>query len=123
VASVSMMISSKSEGAPGPSLLGTGEITDTNDATKNQTCTYQADDLSRLKSVDCGANTWAQNFSYDAFGNINKSGSGNYAAAYNALTNQVSGGVAISYDANGNQLRARACRASPGTRRPVSQRR
>jgi RHS repeat-associated protein len=86
------------------STLNQMQITDTNDATKSQTCTYTADDLSRLKSVNCGSSTWAQNFTYDAFGNINKSGSGNYAAAYNALTNQVSSGVATSYDANGNQL-------------------
>ncbi len=87
------------------------QITDTNDSTKNQTCTYQADDLSRLASVNCGASTWAQNYSYDPFGNINKgvpSGSTGtaYAAAYSALTNQVSSGISPlpSYDKNGNQL-------------------
>lgn len=81
------------------------QITDTNDSSKNQTCTYSADDLRRLASVNCGSNTWAQNFTYDAFGNINKAGVGNatsYQYAYNAITNQVSGGP--SYDKNGNQL-------------------
>jgi RHS repeat-associated protein len=80
------------------------QIQDTNDTAKNQTCAYSADDLQRLTSVNCGSDTWAQNFSYDAFGNINKSGSGNYAAAYYALTNQVASGVTTGYDANGNQL-------------------
>jgi YD repeat-containing protein len=76
-----------------------------------QTCTYSADDLSRIASVNCGSSTWAQNFSYDAFGNINKSVPGGatgtaYGAAYSTVTNQVSSGVspAPSYDANGNQL-------------------
>jgi len=81
------------------------QIVDTNDSSKSQTCTYTADDLRRISSVNCGSNTWAQNFSYDAFGNINKAGAGNatsYVAAYSAITNQVSGGP--SYDSNGNQL-------------------
>lgn len=78
--------------------------TDTNDTSKSQTCTYSADDLGRIASVSCGSNTWAQNFSYDPMGNINKTGVGNatsYNAAYSEATNQVSGGPA--YDANGNQ--------------------
>jgi hypothetical protein len=81
------------------------QIVDTNDSSKSQTCSYSADDLRRLASVNCGTNTWAQNFSYDPFGNINKAGVGNatsYVAAYNGITNQVSGGP--SYDSNGNQL-------------------
>jgi RHS repeat-associated protein len=77
-------------------------INDPNDATKSQTCTYSADELSRIASVNCGNSTWAQNFTYDAFGNIQKTGSSNYIAAYSTVTNQVSGGP--SYDANGNQL-------------------
>jgi RHS repeat-associated protein len=81
------------------------QIIDTNDSSKNQICTYSADDLRRIASVNCGSNTWAQNFAYDAFGNINKNGVGNatsYIAAYSPITNQVSGGP--SYDSNGNQL-------------------
>jgi RHS repeat-associated protein len=81
------------------------QIADTNDSSKNQTCTYAADDLQRIASVNCGTNTWAQNFTYSAFGNINKANVGNatsYQVAYNDVTNQVSGGPA--YDANGNQL-------------------
>jgi RHS repeat-associated protein len=84
-------------------------IADTNDSTKNQTCTYSADDLKRLASVSCGTSTWAQNFTYDPFGNINKANAGNatsYPAAYNAVTNQVSSGISPlpGYDKNGNQL-------------------
>jgi hypothetical protein len=61
--------------------------------------------MPRIASVNCGSNTWAQNFSYDPMGNINKQGVGNatsYNAAYSEGTNQVSGGP--GYDANGNQL-------------------
>ena len=39
----------------------------------SQVCNYSYDDLGRSKSVDCGASTWQQNFSYDAFGNLSKS--------------------------------------------------
>jgi RHS repeat-associated protein len=83
--------------------------TDTNDSTKNQTCTYAADDLARIASVNCGTSTWAQTFTYDPFGNINKANNGGattYAASYSAITNQVSSGIspAPTYDANGNQL-------------------
>ena len=85
------------------SRSGSGEqYTDGSPAPLNQTCKYTADDLSRIASVDCGNSTWAQTFSYDAFGNIQKSGTSNYIAAYSPVTNQVSGGP--GYDANGNQL-------------------
>jgi RHS repeat-associated protein len=79
--------------------------TDTNDSTKNQTCTYSADDLTRIASVNCGSSTWEQNFIYDPLGNITKSGSLTYAAGYNPATNQVNSGITPlpSYDANGNQ--------------------
>jgi RHS repeat-associated protein len=85
--------------------LGQMQIADTNNSGNNQTCTYSADDLKRVASVNCGSSTWAQNFTYDAFGNINKAGVGgatSYIAAYSAVTNQVSGGP--GYDKNGNQL-------------------
>lgn len=77
-------------------------VTDTNDSSKNQTCTYSADDLQRIASVNCSS-AWAQTFSYDAFGNIAKSGSSSYAAGYSYLTNRVSSGVTASYDSNGDQ--------------------
>lgn len=70
--------------------------TDTSDSTKNQTCTYSSDDLSRIASVNCGSNVWAQTFSYDAFGNINKTGNPGISyqpGAYNPVTNQISPGA------------------------------
>jgi len=82
--------------------LNSFSFVDNNDTTKNQTCTYGMDDLNRLASVGCGS-AWAQNFSYDAFGNIQKSGSSSYGAGYNAMTNQAVSGVTAAYDANGNQ--------------------
>jgi RHS repeat-associated protein len=85
--------------------------TDGSPSPLSQTCTYSADDLSRIASTSCGTSTWGQTFSYDPFGNISKtvpSGYGGtaYAAAYSTVTNQVSSGVSPTptYDANGNQL-------------------
>ncbi|MGA9672289.1 MAG: hypothetical protein WBQ94_23955, partial [Terracidiphilus sp.] len=77
----------------------------------NQTCTYSADDLSRIASTSCGSSTWGQNFSYDPFGNITKTVKSGYAGTayaptgYSNVTNQVSGGITPTptYDANGNQ--------------------
>ena len=68
-----------------------------------ENCTYSHDDLGRIASVNCNSgSTWGQTFSYDAFGNIGKSGSGNWPpAGYNQSTNQMNG---MSYDANGNLL-------------------
>jgi hypothetical protein len=87
------------------------QYTDGSPSPLSQTCTYQADDLSRIASVDCGSNAiWGQKFAYDPFGNIDKTvpsgGTGSaYTAAYSTATNQVSSGItpAPTYDANGNQ--------------------
>jgi RHS repeat-associated protein len=74
----------------------------------NQTCTYGADDLSRIASVNCingTTNVWNQNFSYDAFGNITKSSSGPGSAwmpGYDAMTNHYLAGSGSTYDADGN---------------------
>jgi len=67
-----------------------------------QTCNYSADDLSRIASVNCGS-VWAQTFSYDAFGNITKSGSVSWMPGYSTSTNRYSLG-GTSYDADGNLL-------------------
>ena len=93
--------------------LGSLTITDAFDKANAQTCAYSHDDLSRLQSASCGptsANgaTWGQTFSYDAFGNISKSGSITFAASYllaNGTTNnqeQTVSSCAPTYDANGN---------------------
>jgi YD repeat-containing protein len=56
-------------------------------------------------SVRCGSRAlrWAQTFSYDAFGNINKTGNPGttFAASYNTSHNQVNN-LGFAYDANGN---------------------
>lgn len=67
-----------------------------------QTCTYAADDLSRIASANCGS-TWAQTFSYDAFGNITKNGSISWIPGYDSATNHYTL-AGTSYDANGNVL-------------------
>ncbi len=77
------------------SIPGTGD---------SQSCSFTYDDLGRSSGVNCGA-VWQQSFSYDAFGNIDKSGNGSFQATYSSATNQFSlGGGGVSYDANGNLL-------------------
>jgi RHS repeat-associated protein len=86
-------------------------ITDPFNSADSQTCTYGADDLSRIASVNCtsgSTNVWAQNFTYDAFGNITKtvpgSGTGiSWNPGYSASTNHYALG-GTSYDANGDVL-------------------
>jgi RHS repeat-associated protein len=66
----------------------------------DQTCTYGYDALARVSSVGCGT-PWAQTFTYDAFGNLTKSGSLNWQPGYNAANNRYTLG-GTSYDAAGN---------------------
>jgi hypothetical protein len=74
-----------------------------------QTCNYLYDDLQRLSSSNCGA-LWGQNFTYDAFGDINKSvpaGSNGltFAPVYTSANQFYSiPGVTVKYDTNGNLL-------------------
>jgi len=93
--------------------LGSLVIADAFDPTNAQNCAYSYDDLVRLHSVNCGpispdGTTWGQTFSYDAFGNISKSGSITFAASYlltNGTTNNREQSVSTcipTYDANGN---------------------
>jgi len=78
-------------------------ITDPFNSADAQTCTYAHDDLSRIASANCGS-IWSQTFSYDAFGNINKSGSSSFGATYSSSTNRMTmiGSSTPSYDLNGN---------------------
>lgn len=71
----------------------------------NQTCAYTHDDMSRIASANCGS-PWAQTFSYDAFGNIGKSGTISFQPTYSYLTNRMTqvGSSTPTYDANGNVL-------------------
>jgi RHS repeat-associated protein len=79
----------------------------------SQTCTYTYDDLGRVGgkdangySVDCGSSKWQQLFTYDAFGNITKSGTSSFIpSSYSAATNQFTlSGVNVQYDGNGDLL-------------------
>jgi RHS repeat-associated protein len=82
--------------------------TDPFNSANTQNCTYAHDDLVRIASVNCGASTWQQNFTYDPFGNITKTvpigGTGNsFQPTYSATTNHIStvGSSSVTYDANG----------------------
>jgi RHS repeat-associated protein len=68
-----------------------------------QSCTYGYDGLARLGSAGCGS-VWSQSFTYDAFGNITKSGSQSFGPTYSASTNRYTaiGTVTPTYDNNGN---------------------
>src|SRR6185437_12110851 len=82
--------------------LGSLAITDQINPANTQTCTYVHDDMSRIASANCGS-TWSQDFGYDPFGNIAKSGSSAWTPGYYTATNRYALG-GTSYDANGNLL-------------------
>jgi RHS repeat-associated protein len=71
----------------------------------NQSCSYTHDDLTRIASANCGT-PWSQTFSYDAFGNLSKSGTISFQPTYSYLTNRMTqiGSSYPTYDANGNVL-------------------
>lgn len=79
-------------------------ITDPFNSADNQTCNYLHDDLMRLSSSNCGTPA-NQTFSYDAFGNIDKSGTPySFLPTYSYLTNHMTqiGSSTPTYDTNGN---------------------
>src|SRR2546425_5004848 len=81
-------------------------ITDPFNSANTQNCTYSYDDLTRITGANCGT-AWSQTFSFDPFGNINKSGSMSFQPTYSPTTNQMTllpGGFVPSYDANGSVL-------------------
>jgi hypothetical protein len=89
--------------------LGSLLVTDPFNAANTQNCTYAHDDLVRIASVNCGASTWRQNFTYDPFGNVTKTvptgGTGNsFQPTYSATTNHIStvGSASVTYDSNGD---------------------
>jgi len=83
--------------------LETLGVTDPFNSGNAQTCSYSHDDLTRIASTNCGS-PWSQTFTYDAFGNISKSGTQSFQPTYSYLTNHMTliGGSTPSYDANGN---------------------
>jgi RHS repeat-associated protein len=85
--------------------LQTLGVTDPFYGAGNQTCSYTHDDMSRIASANCGS-PWAQTFSYDAFGNLSKSGTISFQPTYSYLTNRMTqvGSSTPTYDANGNVL-------------------
>jgi RHS repeat-associated protein len=78
-------------------------ITDPFYSAGNQTCSFTHDDLARISSANCGS-PWSQTFSYDAFGNLSKSGTQSFLPTYSYLTNHMTliGSSTPTYDANGN---------------------
>jgi RHS repeat-associated protein len=82
--------------------LKTLAITDPFNSADAQTCNYTHDDLARIASANCGS-AWSQTFTYDAFGNITKSGTISWMPGYNLTTNRYTLG-GTSYDSNGNLL-------------------
>jgi RHS repeat-associated protein len=80
-------------------------ISDPFNSANNQTCNYTYDPIARLSSANCGTD-WSQTFTYDAFGNLKKSGSlsfqPNYADPSGNTTNRYySGLTGLSYDNDG----------------------
>ena len=82
------------------STLASLNITDPFNSADTQNCSFSHDDLTRIASVNCGT-SWAQTFAYDAFGNINKSGSMSFQPTYPPTTNRITG-APYAYDANGS---------------------
>ncbi len=66
--------------------------------TDSQTCNYTHDDLGRIASVNCGT-PWSQTFSYDPFGNINKSGTLSFQPGTYTTANRVPSSFGFVYDA------------------------
>src|SRR5579862_1777121 len=85
--------------------LASQNITDPFDSSDQQNCSYTHDDLTRLASVNCGS-ILSQTFSYDAFGNISKTGTYQFQPTYNSATNRYASipGTTVSYDNDGNVL-------------------
>ena len=87
-------------------VIGTLEdlsVTDPFFSSGNQSCAYTHDDITRIARANCGS-SWSQTFSYDAFGNISKSGTVSFQPTYSYLTNHMTqvGSSTPTYDANGN---------------------
>lgn len=84
--------------------LQTQNITDGFNSADTQNCSYGYDDVTRLTSANCGSAA-AQTFTFDPFGNINKSGSPySFNPTYSTSTNRMTAiaGFTPTYDNNGN---------------------
>lgn len=90
----------------GTATLGQLAITDPFNSGDNQTCAYTYDNLMRIATANCGS-VWTQTFSYDAFGNLTATGTGNFQPSYSTSnTNRISqlGSTNAVYDADGHVL-------------------
>jgi RHS repeat-associated protein len=83
--------------------LGSLVISDGFNSGGTQTCSFSYDDLARLLSDHCGS-LWSQDFTYDQYDNLSKSGSSSWLPGYNPANNQYSL-AGTSYDNNGNLLK------------------
>lgn len=83
--------------------LGKLAITDAFNSSDTQTCTYIHDDLSRVANANCGS-AFSGTYTYDAFGNLTKSGTYSFQPNYSPSTNQMTsiGSFTPTYDANGD---------------------
>jgi RHS repeat-associated protein len=84
-------------------------IVDPFNSANQQNCTYSYDDLTRVSSVSCNNGAvWGQTFSYDPFGNIQKSvPTGATGITFNPTYDQTTNHYStlcgtLSYDTNGN---------------------
>ena len=84
--------------------LKTLAVSDTFYANEDETCQYLYDSDFRLFNTNCGASGWQGNYSYDQYGNIDKSGSTAFQPTYNTATNRYSSNWlnGSTYDQNGN---------------------
>lgn len=84
--------------------LGGLAISDPFNSSDTQTCTYTHDDLTRIAGANCGSAA-SQTFSYDPFGNIDKSGApSSFQPTYSSTTNHMAeiGSQTPTYDADGD---------------------
>ena len=77
------------------------QINDALNTPNTQTCGYVHDDLLRLSGVGCQSG-WGQNFSYDAYGNITKTVTGNIGTAFNLGYDSGNHVHTFGYDGDGN---------------------
>ncbi len=84
--------------------LKTLAVSDTFYSNEDETCQYLYDSDFRLFNTNCGTSGWQGTYTYDQYGNIDKSGSTAFAPTYNTGTNRYSSipGGTVSYDGNGN---------------------
>ncbi len=77
-------------------------VTDPFNSANNQTCSFVHDDLGRIQSASCGS-AWSQTFTFDAIGNISKTGTSSFQPTYSLASNRITqlpGPFTPTYDAD-----------------------